>query len=53
MKEIAHGYPNLMCFGNDVANCPIIGHCPQYKECNEQYNDGWQRMFYEEREHND
>lgn len=45
MREIAYGYPNLMCFGNDVVNCPIVDRCPRYKECNKQYDEGWLRMF--------
>ncbi len=30
-------YPNLMCFGRDISNCPITETCPYYEECQEEY----------------
>lgn len=32
-----NNYPNLMCFGYDLTNCPLLEACPNYKECHEAY----------------
>lgn len=39
------GYPNLMCFGRDVSNCPIVESCPDYEACNKRYDDSWLSAF--------
>ena len=38
-------YPNLMCFGKDITNCPLLGKCPDYRACEEQYRESWLRLF--------
>ena len=41
-RNVMSGYPNLMCFGYDLANCDYLESCPNYKECNEAY---YERYF--------
>lgn len=41
----AKGYPNLMCFGQDLSNCPLLDSCPDYEECKKQYKINWLRLF--------
>ncbi len=38
-------YPNLMCFGRDISNCPITETCPYYEECQEEYKQSWLSLF--------
>ena len=39
------GYPNLMCFGRDVSNCPIVQSCSDYQACQAKYDDDWLSLF--------
>ena len=38
-------YPNLMCFGRDLTNCTLMDKCPDYQECEKQYQEDWLRLF--------
>lgn len=40
--ENDNGYPNLMCFGRDLNNCPCRGTCVDYQECCKEY---YERYF--------
>ena len=42
-------YPNLMCFGRDIANCPILDSCPGFEPCNKEYER--QHFCFDEGEH--
>ena len=37
-------YPNLMCFGNDIVNCPLLDECPDYRACNKRYEEKWLQL---------
>ena len=37
--ENNRGYPNLMCFGQDLSNCPCQDDCPDYQDCKEEYHE--------------
>lgn len=41
-------YPNLMCFGRDINNCPLLDSCPDYKKCKEKYDEDWLVLFNED-----
>lgn len=38
-----------MCFGRDIANCPILDSCPGFESCNEEYER--QHFCFDEGEH--
>lgn len=40
--ENDNGYPNLMCFGRDLNNCPYLESCVDSDECRKAY---YQRYF--------
>ena len=43
--DILGGYPNLMCFGQNLSNCLLLDSCPDYEECKKQYKINWLRLF--------
>ena len=40
-----HNYPNLMCFGNDIVNCPLLDKCPDYQACEKRYRENLLKLF--------
>lgn len=42
---MSNSYPNLMCFGNDVVNCPLLDRCPDYQACEERHRENWLKLL--------